>query len=126
MKKMGFLLAASMLLLGWHQIPAKAESTSPTKLSKAQRESVMNAIKRRLKDPDSAKFGDIIASLDDGDLFICGFVNAKNSYGGYTGMQPFLGLLFINTGVFHPTHVGGSNTEQIATLQVCANHGLHL
>ncbi|PZO39889.1 MAG: hypothetical protein DCE92_03580 [Alphaproteobacteria bacterium] len=36
-----------------------------------------------LKDPDSAKFGEVMVS-DDGRLS-CAMVNAKNSMGGYTG-----------------------------------------
>lgn len=43
-----------------------------------------------LKDPDSAKFYDVHVSINTkGDKSVCGFVNSKNSYGGYVGKQPF-------------------------------------
>ena len=44
----------------------------------------------QLKDPESVRFGEIWA-MDgtNGKRSICGYVNAKNSYGGYTGMKVF-------------------------------------
>lgn len=50
----------------------------------------------RLKDPDSARFGPSIyarASCDEGAYeIVCGSVNARNSYGGYTGTGPWVYL----------------------------------
>jgi hypothetical protein len=34
----------------------------------------------------------------DGPLDYCAMVNAKNSYGGYTGSKPFLGIIQITKG----------------------------
>lgn len=45
------------------------------------------AVLARLKDPDSAKFGQIVAR-DSG--IVCGYVNSKNSFGGYTGDKAFI------------------------------------
>jgi hypothetical protein len=45
-------------------------------------------VKGHLKDPDSAKFSQLNISKD-GSVG-CGFVNAKNSMGGYTGDQFFM------------------------------------
>ncbi|MDV2901775.1 hypothetical protein R0H17_09050 [Phytobacter diazotrophicus] len=42
-------------------------------------------VKQSLKDPDSAKFNSYYRSFGDGVGYICGTVNAKNSYGGYVG-----------------------------------------
>lgn len=50
------------------------------------------AVRAELKDPDSAKFRGIKA-LRDGEGKVtgfCGWVNAKNSYGGYTGESYFI------------------------------------
>jgi hypothetical protein len=46
----------------------------------------------KLKDPDSLKLKDVRVCSDDGVVF-CGKVNAKNSYGGYTGYYAFTGSL---------------------------------
>lgn len=47
-------------------------------------------LKRRLKDPYSAKLGPVVIStLTDGQLTACGLVNSKNSFGAYTGDTPW-------------------------------------
>lgn len=46
-------------------------------------------ISDNFKDPDSAKFRDVIISKPDVPT-LCGQVNAKNSYGGYVGYKLFL------------------------------------
>jgi len=55
-------------------------------------EDSLNSVKNSLKDPDSAKFYGIYATQKPNQTKpnICGYVNAKNSYGGYTGKKPFL------------------------------------
>lgn len=48
---------------------------------------------RGLKDPDSARFAELFLSAgesEDAPMSLCGSVNAKNSYGGYTGEKRFL------------------------------------
>jgi hypothetical protein len=56
------------------------------------------AVKRVLRDPDSAQFGEMHFYNDrklDGKqvTFACGSVNAKNGFGGYTGSEAFV---FVN------------------------------
>ncbi len=49
--------------------------------------------RRRLKDPDSAKFLNVrvfsFSALDRTFTMTCGDLNAKNSFGGYVGSKPF-------------------------------------
>ncbi|WP_315809468.1 hypothetical protein [Pseudomonas sp. C9-3] len=45
------------------------------------------AVLAKLKDPDSAKFGQIISKASG---IVCGYVNAKNAFGGYTGDKAFM------------------------------------
>lgn len=50
-----------------------------------------------MKDPSSAQFGRytaFIATKADGEekRVVCGYVNGKNSYGGYVGMTPYIAL----------------------------------
>ena len=47
---------------------------------------IKNAVAAQLKDPDSAQFRSITGS---GDTY-CGEVNARNSFGAYTGYRPFV------------------------------------
>ncbi|PTA87453.1 hypothetical protein CWM66_26355 [Kosakonia sp. H7A] len=46
-------------------------------------------VKQTLKDPDSAKFNSYYRPFGDGVGYICGTVNAKNSYGGYVGNRNY-------------------------------------
>lgn len=53
-----------------------------------------------LKDPTSAIFQwtKVPKKLPDDGFDYCGTVNAKNSYGGYTGAVPFIGLILVGKG----------------------------
>lgn len=46
-------------------------------------------VRDSLVDPDSAKFRGLYFSKVHGLQYMCGFVNARNSMGGYTGYRPF-------------------------------------
>lgn len=43
-----------------------------------------------LKDPESARFRGVAIKTYNGNRIVCGEVNAKNSYGGYVGYEPFV------------------------------------
>jgi hypothetical protein len=49
------------------------------------------ALTRNYKDPSSAQFTNLVVAnaLDSNRKFLCGSVNAKNSYGGYVGSKVF-------------------------------------
>ena len=57
-------------------------------------------LKSILKDADSAKFRDVtVAQWIENKPVVCGYVNSKNSFGGYTGDTEFAvfnGLVSIN------------------------------
>lgn len=59
---------------------AYAYATRDTRAAKS-------AVTEQLKDPDSAQFSGLRESSDG--KHICGYVNAKNSFGGYVGERPF-------------------------------------
>lgn len=49
------------------------------------------AVRRELKDPDSAQFKDVRANYtEDFGVVACGRVNAKNELGGHTGFRRFV------------------------------------
>lgn len=57
--------------------------SQPVKVAKAD-------ITKRLKDPRSAEYRNVKAvEYDPGEFLISGMVNAKNSFGGFTGFQEF-------------------------------------
>jgi hypothetical protein len=49
------------------------------------------ALVKSLKDPESARISDVVRKTSPvGADYICGQVNAKNGFGGYTGSKAFL------------------------------------
>jgi hypothetical protein len=57
-----------------------------------QEDAISSAIKDTLLDPDSAQLSGIETAISpNGTLSACGYINAKNAYGGYTGKAPFFG-----------------------------------
>lgn len=81
------LFAASMASPAWAQ--------KPPKLSE---QALRKAFENHLKDADSAKFRAIRykAHESGGGWRMCGEVNAKNSYGGYVGFTPFMGMVILH------------------------------
>lgn len=82
---------------------------------------VKNAIGEQLKSPDSAKFSDIYivrwkgvtSDAGYGNLAVCGVVNAKNSFGAYTGNNRFVVELSDNNGEKEPVilHMNVESSE---------------
>lgn len=88
--------AASAMGLAGCAAPKSAQPGAPTAqlvtADKAYVDASVAKLKSSLKDPDSAKFFGIYAVQKPGQPrpSVCGYVNAKNSYGGYTGRTMFL------------------------------------
>jgi hypothetical protein len=60
---------------------------------RADKEMIWDAkevFKRRLKDPESVRWGTLIVARFSGSPVVCGDASAKNGFGGYTGMEDFL------------------------------------
>lgn len=94
---------------------------TPVSLTSAQTSAVHAGVRANLKDPESARFESLTAVKDAaGDTIVCGMVNAKNSYGGYTGKQQFFGV-FGPQGYF--SVAGGGEAEAASS---CANVGIYL
>ncbi|HHV68920.1 MAG TPA: DUF4124 domain-containing protein [Ochrobactrum intermedium] len=64
--------------------PSIDKATAPQRTQ----DELQAAVRASLKDPDSANFNDL-QHVGDGRA-LCGQVNAKNSYGGYTGFKRFV------------------------------------
>lgn len=48
-------------------------------------------LRARLRDPASAQFSGTYVAWTSGAPIVCGYVNSKNGFGGYTGRQRFIG-----------------------------------
>lgn len=67
---------------------------SPAVLGAAEMAAVEKGLRDAMKDGPSARLGPVSAVRDGrGMVHVCGTVNGRNSYGGYTGFQPYVGVL---------------------------------
>lgn len=106
--------------------------TTPLVLTAEQSSVIDDGLRRALKDPGSAQFGARMATRDQesGTIWVCGYVNAKNSYGGYTGMSPFLGSLMEikkSSGgnmVFEVVSIGGGSSAADVIRGMCSRRGM--
>lgn len=105
--------------------PIAREVSRPVELTPELSAKVQDGVRHAMKDPESARFGTMrAASNSKGDVSVCGYVNGRNSLGGYTGDQPFVGMIAL--GAFHVTSIGATFAEQMAVKEVCRNHGISL
>jgi len=112
-------------------VPPPAEprtvATTPVALTAQQISVIQRGIKDSLKDPGSAQFGEMKAGKDSaGEITVCGYVNAKNSFGGYTGRKPFVGSIAPGAKAFIVAGMGGTDIETRAVFMVCKQYGIDL
>ena len=94
----------------------------PLTLSAEQVTTVQTTIRFSLQDPRAAQFGTIKGGKDqDGKVVVCGLVNAKNNFGGFTGMT-FTGEL--EPSGFKVGALGDITDVSLAIQQVCGKQGL--
>lgn len=82
-----------------------ASELSPYQLATAEIEAVKAGVAVGLKDPTSPIFGPLFPGVRQQgypSIYVCGTVNAKNSFGAYIGLHPFFGRLL-------PADFPGSN-----------------
>ncbi|MBE8597926.1 hypothetical protein [Xenorhabdus sp. BG5] len=101
-------------------------------LTQEEVQAIEMEVKNKLKDPDSAKFKHnnlIVKDGKSGNLY-CGLVNAKNSYGGYTGYFPFKVYLFLNKygkkAALIIGDIDSKSTSEEVTIKMCNEHGYFL
>jgi len=84
--------------------------SEPTAIDKAI-SAVQKHVVRDFKDPSSVEFRNVKAKEfgNDGDIIVCGELNAKNSYGGYIGFAEFYG--HVNKGNFSKVLAVNENTS---------------
>lgn len=108
--------------------------TQPYALTDTHLQSIMDGVRQGLKDPYSAQFGRIGATQDPTTktAYVCGEVNAKNSFGSYAGMSPFSGMLFPQAPqlgfallAIADDDIAVNDVDKQVILQQCAQNGLH-
>lgn len=91
-------------------------------------QAVKTGVMDDMKDPNSAIFGAMAATVDEKNVVtVCGVVNGRNSLGGYTGKKPYWGVLASNTAgqrVFAVTGIGGTAIESQSIMMLCQRNGL--
>lgn len=117
----GFAVAA---LVGLFLLATVLPSRTPG-LTSWQDSSVEEAVKQGLRDPDSARFGRKAAIVDKrGVMTVCGFVSARNGFGGYSDMHPFIVLGTKGSASFFPPAIGNSDGADHQVLYMCAKAGI--
>ena len=100
-----------------------------TPLAETDKEVIRTEIRSMVKDPESARFQWIphIGNKPDKTI-VCGFVNARNGYGGYTGFQPFLARVVRLDGKTIAGAVIASTDarDYIKVRDACATHGIDI
>ena len=96
------------------------ETGLPYKLSAAESDAVKRGVRAVMKDPGSALFRSEFHAAQEasGLVTVCGFVNGKNAFGGYTGDKPFVGA-FSTPAAFQTLKIGGADIETKVVLDYC-------
>ena len=118
------LLAAAIIAVAAPAVAA-TKTFVRFKLTPAQIAAVQESVRDNLKDPESARFGPMFAARpkDGGMPMVCGYVNARNSFGGYVGDQPFIGVL-VSNGKFAALSIGDGGTKSTVALKMCRENGV--
>lgn len=121
------ILAAAALCGGAASSQAEAQAGAPYKLTERDMKVVKAGVRDAFRDPESARFGGFRASRSKADVIaVCGLVNAKNGYGGYTGETPFIGTIVGSGGSIYVIMVAFTRSEIISVSRVCRSAGAPL
>ena len=114
-KKLIPIIIASLMIGGCYS--AKPDDFMPVQLPSRVVETAKNQVRYAMKDPGSAQFREIRGYSFSGPgngYVVCGMVNGKNSYGGYSGFKPF------RTSVNNSQSTGQTYiNEYLATVMPC-------
>jgi hypothetical protein len=122
------LLFAVLLMMGVEVVAQGPAYLLPNdKRYSAAKAHFVSIARTDLKDPDSAKFGSVIVCAWTADVKLALIqVNAKNSFGAYTGLKigaviddgTTRGVIFANLNPSNPAEVSGQNAL-LSVLDAC-------
>ena len=133
MRKMVAAMGALVILAGCQASPVSTQTSTATYLKEwrvdsAFRSETQRQVAARLKDPESARFGPIraVSRIWNGseELVVCGWVNSKNSFGGYTGQTPYIGKFHKNRDFELVAMGDASQTSALLVLGACETAGI--
>jgi hypothetical protein len=82
----------------------------------AETRAAQSVVRRSLRDPDSARFDNIVAYKgSNGNRQICGTVNARNGYGGFSGT-----ILFTTSAPFNDAMFASSKEWRELVPLICS------
>lgn len=124
-------IAVGMLLSGCAPVGQQAPELkllAPVALNAAQTDAVEAGVRHGLKDPASAQFRNMRAGQNGESVTVCGEVNARNSFGGFAGFSPFIGMLSKHKDTGKPAFIvismESTGNGPIITRKLCSEHGL--
>lgn len=94
-------------------------------LSPRDTEDVNAGLRREVRDPSSLQSGGMIASGRGSSVWVCGWLNARNGFGGYAGPVPFHGLLDRERRTFDAL-IGDNSSGREIVLRLCDKDGISL
>ncbi|MHB2205073.1 hypothetical protein [Methylobacterium sp. CM6257] len=117
-----------LCLLACGSAAAQDGAPIPFRLTAKQIDAVKNGVRSQLKDPDSARFSrPFVATKNSRGLVnVCGYVNSKNGYGGFSGDIIFGGMMMKNNTVFMPLSIDISRSAQATQRELCLADGIDL
>lgn len=99
--------------------------TQPIALTPQRMAAVTRAFSYVLKDPESMRIPAIEARVGrHGTVYLCGLVNSKNSFGGYTGPQMFYGGGQGSN--FNILYIGADQAMTAYIYALCRNAGFQI
>jgi len=105
-------LERNSVILGRQEAESARAAIEANTLEPYTIEFAEGVIRGDLRDPESARFRDVRRNTEKGA--VCGFVNAKNGYGGYVGEAPF--IVYYSTIHHHLQIANGAEVAKILTL----------
>lgn len=110
--------------------PKKKKMVNFRDLTAAEKTLIARGVSQGLKDPDSAQFKWSKVGLEMDDLSMipyCATLNAKNSYGGYIGFQPYYAMILTKDKKIIGAALigtGGNRSSTETIIETCSEHGL--
>lgn len=106
-------------------LTATAATAAPD-LTAAEKEAISKAFSGILLDDTTARWR-WLPPAEGNVITYCGFVNAKNSYGAYTGFRPFMVALVRRTAMASlPTIGAPGSDDEVITIRMCSTRGYDL